>query len=453
MLELWRIRAILADLPLQPAESPVAGVAAIESAIGKLAASDAVEVRRIGSARDGSPIWALGLAPPDGLAAPGVLVVGVPRGDAPTGAQALIALARRLRADPGLRASLGVRWWLVPCLDPAGARRNADWWAAPLSVESYARGVGIAPLDEQPDALTDSASSEQRALRELIATVQPQRVLFLYDAPTGGFALHADGGLWEGREGDVVRLLDPLGLPLALGGDHGSDAATAGAARAPLTPPSDASLDPYARFRADLVRPIGTLLSHLGASGLATGAVVAPLFVDYERRERDMTLAAASRRAVGAEGIRLWREWFAFGRTALDLIAPQRGGAVSAESPTHRALLAALRGADTILAEGLRWPALIGDPDAPATIAETFAHGDAIRLARLVRLASLVRFLREATGASAPVASESLAATLDRALETQTRWIDELAVPGTLRPTRRDRAIGAQLALLLLALP
>jgi hypothetical protein len=153
-----------------------------------------------------------------------------------------------------------------------------------------------------------------------------------------------------------------------------------------------------------------------------------------------------------AEGIRLWREWFAFGRTALDLIAPFLPMAGLGRSPDHAAVLAALRGAETMLAEGLRWPALVPDANGAASVAEAFAQGDAVRVARLPRLAALVRLLA-AAARLAPETPEVLAETLERAREMQARWTDELAAPEALRPLPRDRAAAAQLGALLLALP
>lgn len=443
MLEPWRIRAILAQLLADLPDPPSSGVGAIERAVADLASGGDLDARPFGVARDGTPLVALGIAPPAAPAAPAVLVVGVPRGDSPAGAWAILALARHLRADPALRAALGVRWWLVPCLDPAGARQNAPWWEAPLTVEGFARGIVVSPPDEQPDTLAGAPPPEQRALRDLIAAIGPQIALFLYDAPAGGCALFARAGLWHGRDFD--RLLAPLGLPLDLGGAFGPvpDPATG---VYPLDATPEAAADPYERFRATVVHPVGTALPQLGPPDLAVGAVVAPLFADYHRRERDRTPAPATRQSSAAEGIRLWREWFAFGRTALDLLAPHLAATALAQTPAYRALLAALRGADIILAEGLRWPALVPDPAASATVAATFAHGDAIRLARLARLATLVRCL-------APASPRHLADARDRALETQTRWIDELAGPGNLRPMRRDHAIATHLAAIFLALP
>jgi hypothetical protein len=458
VLELRRIRAIVADLTADiPAAAPFPSVEAVERAIDALATDiPGVEVRPIGVARDDTLLRAIGIAPSQGSVAPGLLVA-VPRGDSPVGAQTLLTLARRLGADPTLRVELGVRWWLVPCLDPAGARRNAARWRAPLTLDGYARGIVPSSPADRPDAATEFPPPEQHALLDLIAAERPRATLFLYDAPSGGFALFArrgDGSMpWRERDGDFFRFLDPLGLPLDLGGALGPVAAALAPGTYPLAAPSQSQADPYARFRAELVSPISRALWQFGPPDMAIGAVVAPHFIDYERRERDRTLASVTRRAVVAEGIRLWREWFAFGRTALELVAPYLPMADLERSSAHIALLAALRGADTILAEGLRWPVSIPDADALATSAETFAHGDVVRLARLPRLAALVHLLNQAVAHLAPNPPEALTNALDRALDTQTRWIDELAAPDALRPLPCVRAIAAQLGAILLALP
>lgn len=457
MVELRRVRAIVAELTAGiPADGPLLDVGAVEREIAALAGRrEGVEVRVIGVARDGGAIPAIGVGPGGGADAPGMLVVGVPRGDAPTGARLLLALARRLADDADLRAELGVRWWIVPCLDPVGVAEHTGWWEGPLALEGYARGA-VAEI-EAPDGAGEVPLPEQRALLDLIAAVRPRTTLFLYDAPVGGFALFAGrgegGAAWRGREGDFFRLLDPLGLPLDLGGAFGA----AGDALAPgVYSPGASSVgldDPYERFRAELVRPFGTMLGQLGVEGMAVGAIVAPLFADYERRERDRTATTVARRVVVAEGIRLWREWFAFGRTALDLVAPLLSSAGLARSPAQAAVVAALRGAEAMLAEGLRWPALVPDAEAPASIAEAFAQGDAVRVARLPRLAALVRLLDEANARLGPEPPNVLAEALERARETQTRWIDEVVVSEALRPLPRDRAAAAQLGAILLALP
>jgi hypothetical protein len=457
VLELWRVRAIVAEVSTGvPADGPLLDLASVEREIEALTASPGIEVRAIGAARDGRAIRAIGIAP-DGMGdAPTVVVAGGVRGDAPSGAMALLALARRLAGDADLRAELGVRWWLVPCLDPAGLGENAGWWEGPLTLEGYARGVVATPEDSPVDDAAEEPPV-QHVLLALIASVRPAMALLLADAPVGGFALFARRGEsvapWRGREGDFFRLLGPLGLPVDLGGVFGAIGDALAPGVYPLAGSDDAAGDPYARFRRALVRPAGALPARLARPGTGIGAIVAPLFADYARRERDRTAAGVARRAVVAEGIRLWREWFAFGRTALDLVAPLLAATGLANSTAHGAVLAALSGADTMLAEGLRWPALVAGANESASVAETFAHGDAVRFARLPRLAALVGLLREASARLAPAPPDFLVETLERALDTQTRWIDELAAPDALRPLPRDRAVVAQLGALLLALP
>ena len=106
-----------------------------------------------------------------------------------------------------------------------------------------------------------------------------------------------------------------------------------------------------------------------------------------------------------------------------------------------------------MLAEGLRWSALVRDAAAPASVAEAFAQGEAVRVARLSRLAALIRLLDEANARLGPVPPDVLVEALERAREMQTRWIDELVVSDALRPLPRDRAAAAQLGAILLALP
>ncbi|MFN8517671.1 MAG: hypothetical protein U0841_34885, partial [Chloroflexia bacterium] len=163
MVELRRVRAIVAELTAGIlADGPLLDVGAVEREIAALAGrGEGVEVRAIGVARDGGAIRAIGVGPDGGAGAPGVLVVGVPRGDAPTGAWVLLALARRLADDADWRAELGVRWWIVPCLDRVGAGEQAGWWEGRLALEAYARGVVAA--SGAPDVAAEVSPPEQRA--------------------------------------------------------------------------------------------------------------------------------------------------------------------------------------------------------------------------------------------------------------------------------------------------
>lgn len=463
MLPFHRLRALIAaitaGLPTLVALPPPEEVAARCAALAA-ARSGMVTLRTIGHSRTGMPIQALRIGP---VRVPAVLLLGAPRGDAPLGAATLLALAQHLAAHPALLDALGVTWWLAPCADPDGARANAPWYTAPPSLERYAQGV-VSPHRAQSDDPAEATWPEVGALRRLIAEVTPAMILALYDVPIGGVALFAQGASaatgvpWAGRAGDFARLVDLLGLPLDRGGALGP-LARASAPGCYTLPEAFAIQDTIeerlrrfgvgASIGAGLARLAGDTAAD-GPARTRVGGVVVPRFADYARRERDQMPSGWTRRAVTEGGIRLWREWFAFGRTALDLVQPLLA---RADGPLTRAVAAALGDGAAIMAEGGRWAGEMPRPDTPATIAEAFAAADAIRAARLPRLAALLRLLDAVCARLGPAAPDALIAARDRAAETRERWLDDLAASGDFRPIPLERAIGAQLGAILLALP
>ena len=151
--------------------------------------------------------------------------------------------------------------------------------------------------------------------------------------------------------------------------------------------------------------------------------------------------------------MRLWREWCAFGRTALDLALPAAQQVAIAQTVQYRRVSEQLRDAEAILADGLTWAAHCPDLARLATIAETFACGDALRVARLPAIAALIHLLEGVLEAGDAAAPDDLAATLDRAREMRDRWCDDLDAGATLRPARLSQLMGAQLTAICLTLP
>lgn len=466
MLPLHHIRTLIAagtaDLP-DTCPDP----ATIDAQIAAFLATAApgISGQVIGESAAGRPLRALTIAPEGDAATQPIMVIAGLRGDAPIGGATLLALARHLRADAALRAALDLTWWLIPCADPDALAGNAAWYAAPWSLRTHARQIVPAAATERIDWQIETPRPETAALRRVIAAQRPATLLGLYDVSVGGVALHQaapDGDPpWRGRAADFARLLDSLGLPRDLGGALGPPEAALAPALYPL-PEEERGADAYARFRAGrdtgVGPPAGTGLFARAAReqpgpGRLVGAVTVPRLVDYDRREQDRTPTTQARRAAAAGGIRLWREWCAFGRTALDLVLPLVRQAGADRMPAYRALTERLRDAEVVLSEGLRWAERTPDPDGRATIAEAFAAGDALRVARLPAISALIRVLDAAGEHFGPDAPDDLTATLARAGELRDRWIDDLAAGATFRPARLDQLAGAQLAAILLALP
>ncbi len=459
MLPLHRLRAHLAAITsaLPDAE----GVLTPERLTARLAglasaSSGAATVQSLGRDRSGATIPALRIGP---VRAPALLAIGALDGAAPLGALSLLTLARHLVAEPALVAEAGVAWWLVPCADPDGLAARTEPLATLPTIARYAM------QDRSP--APDPSGPGTLALLRLIDDLRPPVTVLLDEAPIGGAALFAyqsqsrHARAWQGRAADFARAIDLLGVPLDLGGTL-DPAAVSLAPGLYARPRVAAEPSPYRQFRAMLAEDeatarrdtvLGRAVGYAGAGDGLAGAVIVPRFADYLRREADRTLGGATREAIMDDGIRLWREWFAFGRTVLDLVAPAiaRAGLIGTEvaSGAERAL----RGGEAIIFAGLGWAAQEPRGDRPATVAEAFGQDEAIRFARLPRIAALLRLLdaaRDRLGESAP---DDLTAARDRVAEMRDRWLDDLTVGGTLRPLRLDRAVGAQLAALLLSLP
>ncbi|MFI5804462.1 M14 family zinc carboxypeptidase [Streptomyces sp. NPDC051561] len=119
-----------------------------------------------------------------------VLVVGGPHPHEHIGLAVLDGLGRLLSQHP--EASAHVSWYLMPCLDPDGARLNT--WTqqnGEPTLESYHRGFFRPARTDQPEwALPQPGTAAQlpeaAALAHVIDTVRPHVYLSLHGADTGG---------------------------------------------------------------------------------------------------------------------------------------------------------------------------------------------------------------------------------------------------------------------------
>ncbi|MGX2993065.1 M14 family zinc carboxypeptidase [Streptomyces sp. JNUCC 64] len=164
-----------------------------------------VTVRRVGTSRQGEPIRMASI----GSGARDALVFGGPHPDEPVGALTVRELGRILCADPDLRERLGLRWHLIPCVDPDGARLNEGWYARPGTREGYARGSYRPAFAEQVEwtfpRLTepgyfDRVPPETQALARVIDELAPALLCSLHNAEYGGvfhYVTAADTGLAE----------------------------------------------------------------------------------------------------------------------------------------------------------------------------------------------------------------------------------------------------------------
>ncbi|MCK2243064.1 MULTISPECIES: M14 family zinc carboxypeptidase [unclassified Crossiella] len=150
---------------------------------------DLVTVRRIGTSRLGEPIRVASI----GAGERDALVLGGPHPNEPVGGLTVRELGRLLCAEPWLRA--GLRWQLVPCIDPDGARLNETWYGLPGDRDAYGRGFYRPAMDEQPEwtfphlaeaGYFDRMLPETVALARLIDEVRPVLLASLHNAEYGG---------------------------------------------------------------------------------------------------------------------------------------------------------------------------------------------------------------------------------------------------------------------------
>ncbi|MFC4012018.1 M14 family zinc carboxypeptidase [Nonomuraea purpurea] len=168
-------------------------VAALQTELEKLAAAHPglVRLRRIGASRLGDPLHAATVG--DG-AADAVVIAG-PHPNEPVGALTALTLVTLLCQDPRLRAGLGLRWHVVACADPDGARLNEGWYATPGDRRAYARHFYRPDLADQVEwtfPLTGEGYSfdrplpETRALMRLMEDVRPSLVCSLHNGEYQG---------------------------------------------------------------------------------------------------------------------------------------------------------------------------------------------------------------------------------------------------------------------------
>lgn len=87
-----------------------------------------------GKSRKGRDLW--GVEAGEGELV--LLAYGFPQPDEPLGGAVLLRFAERLLEEPWRLA--GLRWVLLPCVDPDGAEENEEWFGRPLDLERYVRG-------------------------------------------------------------------------------------------------------------------------------------------------------------------------------------------------------------------------------------------------------------------------------------------------------------------------
>lgn len=147
--------------------------------------------RRIGTSRLDEPLTALTV----GSGEADALVFAMPHPNEPVGALTSLHLARRLCEDSVLRDRLGLRWTVVPCIDPDGTRLNEGWFRGPFTPTHYGRNFYRPAGDEQVEwtfpisyrgVHFDRPMPETLALVRLIDELRPVLMCSLHNSENGG---------------------------------------------------------------------------------------------------------------------------------------------------------------------------------------------------------------------------------------------------------------------------
>ncbi|GAB3275106.1 M14 family zinc carboxypeptidase [Parasphingorhabdus pacifica] len=200
-----------------------AGVDELVEAIREIARRhpDLAEMHRIGTSRDGEPLWSLTIRGGDRQ----VLVVGGVHPNEPIGGVSALHLARTLVADDELRREWGCTWHIVACIDPDGTRLNEPWFEPPLTMAKYGRSFYRPAADEQvewsfpfayKDTVFDRVMPETEALMRLIDETRPMLLCSLHNGEYGG-VFHYLSDTSPRLNEQLTSIPDRLGLPLHTG--------------------------------------------------------------------------------------------------------------------------------------------------------------------------------------------------------------------------------------------
>ncbi len=200
-----------------------AGVDELVEATRKIAREhpELAEMRRIGTSRDGEPLWSLTIHGGEKQ----VLVVGGVHPNEPIGGVSALHLARTLVEDDGLRAEWGCTWHIVACIDPDGTRLNEPWFESPLTMAKYGRSFYRPATDEQVEwsfpfsykkTEFDRVMPETEALMRLIDETRPIMLCSLHNGEYGGVFYYLSDTSPRLNE-QLTAIPSRFGLPLHTG--------------------------------------------------------------------------------------------------------------------------------------------------------------------------------------------------------------------------------------------
>jgi hypothetical protein len=395
---------------------------------------DLVRVRRIGTSRLGEPLRVLTIG--DGPA--DAVIIGGPHPNEPVGGLTVGVLARLLCRDAALRAELGFRWHLVPCVDPDGARLNEGWFDRPGNRRAYSEHFYRPDPAEQvewtfplsgEDYWFDRTLPETAALMRLMDEVEPSLVCSLHNGEHHGvfFYLNRDDPELACRLGELPGL---AGLPM-----HHGEPELPGSR---MIAPAVYATQDGARIGAMLGAGAGSA-DYAARFGALHIVPEVPLWAD--QRVADRSATGTGYRQLVARGVAARREALDMLDSALATVAD----ALTVRTPFERSVRASLR----TFRKVTEHREVLSGEDRPATVAEEFDHRQALHLLRLRLLGTFLRMLDAEIAAGSPTPAVR---TQRRLLgETFDRWVGEAEAdtPGPATAIRRPVAV--QLGAILLA--
>ncbi|WP_157201191.1 M14 family zinc carboxypeptidase [Massilia sp. Root351] len=367
-----------------------------------------VQVRRIGTSREGQPIELISI----GSARRSALVVGTPHPNEAIGCLTTEYLIDRLRHDERLRKDLGYTWHFIRSIEPDGLRRNEAWLDTPHDVGAYLRGFFRPALQEQaeysfPLAVDDvhfeRSTPENHAWQEAIALTRPDLMVSLHNAEHGG-AFHILSHPHHELAAQLTREAADFDIPLDTLGELGAGLTA-------LSPGVFQTFDVAAMLRSVPAERRAAIWT----GGQSSFGYTAPggtfcLTVEVPHWREALVPANADRRSDLAEALEPATGWFRTTLALLERYLPMVEPRTGPNSEAGR-YLEALREARTMAQRQLGF--LAAPPPLAMSHTEAMAQRRAMRLFTLRPVAMMARL---ASMVSAPAAMASASGILESAL-------------------------------------
>jgi hypothetical protein len=191
---------------------------AADAIIDRLGLAGRVQVRHLGTSRDGRPIPLLSV----GEGQKSALIVGAPHPNEPTGCLTVLAMLARLGREPNFQQTPGWQWHFIPAIDIDGIALNEGWFSDDPDIASYLAHFYRPPFRLQPEysfpidtpSYRFSAETPESACwRRALEITRPRLQCSLHGADTDGSFFLLSGNDPQLAD-ELVRL--PAGFGVSL---------------------------------------------------------------------------------------------------------------------------------------------------------------------------------------------------------------------------------------------